>query len=251
MDDYQTRLAFLLARSGCLFFAPGLTLKDGRPSPYFVNFGNLRSGKLSWELGCCYAQWLWQSPYKGQVDVIVGPSYKGSAIAQAMAIALYKDFGWEVGFDYDRKEAKTHGEASGKANWFVTGALSDRARVLVVDDVGTSMATKVEILDKLGQETERRPISLTIQAVLIAVDREQTQAVYDSQGQVIPGVKGGDAMADFQRRSGVAVHALAGIRQILSCLARAGEPVLIDGQWRPLGKAQLAQVDEYLNIYGR
>jgi orotate phosphoribosyltransferase len=250
-EDYISRLARLLAASGCLFFAPSLRLKDGRPTPYFINFGNLRTGRLSWELGRCYAHWLMSSPYQAQIDVIVGPSYKGSAIAQATAMALEQDFGWEVAFDYDRKEAKTHGEASGGADWFVTGALFDQARVLVVDDVATSMGTKKEIVDKLRQEARRRGINLELKAVLIAVDRQQTQAVYDSQGRVVPGKKGRDAMADFQSQTGVAVHALCGIRQILASLRQSGQPLLIDGQWRPLDDEQLAQVEEYLSIYGR
>ncbi|MDR1397454.1 MAG: hypothetical protein LBJ14_06955 [Desulfarculales bacterium] len=249
--DYQIRLALLLAQSGCLFFAPGLTLKDGRPSPYFINFGRLRTGRLSWELARCYAGWLMESPYREQVDVLVGPSYKGSAIAQALALALYKDFSWEVAFEYDRKEAKTHGEASGGANLFVTGALSDRSRVLIVDDVTTSMRTKLEIVDKLGEEARRRDLTLEIKAIVTAVDREQTQAVYDREGKARPGVKGADAAAEFTRRTGIAVHALLGIREMLRILRREREPVLINGQWRPLAEEELGRVNEYLDIYGR
>jgi orotate phosphoribosyltransferase len=251
MLDYQTRLALLLARSGCLFFASGLTLKDGRPSPYFINFGRLRTGSLSWELARCYAGWLTASPYHGQVDVIVGPSYKGSAIAQALALVLYKDFAWDVAFEYDRKEAKTHGEASGGADMFVTGALSDQARVLIVDDVATSMSTKLEIVAKLREEARRRGLALEIKAIVTAVDREQTQAVYDQEGKACRGVKGADAAAEFTRQTGVSLHALLGIRNMLRLLHLAQEPVLVDGQWRPLAEEEIRRVNEYLDIYGR
>ena len=37
MKPYQENLARLLAESGALFFRSGLRLKDGRPTPYFVN----------------------------------------------------------------------------------------------------------------------------------------------------------------------------------------------------------------------
>ena len=251
MPDYQHKLARLLASSGCLFFAPNLTLKDGRPSPYFINLGNLRTGKLSWELGQCFAHWLMESQYQHQVDVIVGPSYKGSAIAQATALALYKDHGLDVAFEYDRKEAKTHGEASGGANMFVTGALYNGARVLVVDDVGTSMATKVDILDKLNGEAKRRQITLDIKAIVMAVDREQTQAVYDDKGQVRLGVKGQDAMAQFTAQTGVAVHCLLGVSHMLRLLHESTEKVLINNQWQYLGQQELEQISQYLQIYGR
>lgn len=51
MEDYKKRLAKILAETGALFFDKGLVLKDGRPTPYFVNFGMFRTGRLSMELG--------------------------------------------------------------------------------------------------------------------------------------------------------------------------------------------------------
>ena len=250
MQDYKTRLARLLAASGCLFFADSLQLKDGRPTPYFVNLGNLRSGKSSWELGQCFADWL-QTVFQEKADVLVGPSYKGSAIAQACALALYKDYNIDIAFEYDRKEAKTHGEASGGANMFVTGALFDNARVLVLDDVGTSMATKVEILDKLEKEALRRAIRLNVLGIVMAVDREQTQAVYDSDGQVKLGVKGQDAAREFKKRTGIEVFSLLGIKEMLKILRDQGELVNINGQWQPLGNKEMAVVEQYLETYGR
>ncbi len=251
MKDYQIKLAKLLASSGCLFFAPGLTLKDGRPSPYFINLGNLRDGRTSLQLGACFAAWIQESAYANKLDVIVGPSYKGSAIAQACALALYQFHNTNVAFEYDRKEAKTHGEASGQASMFVTGALTNNARVLIVDDVGTSMATKVEILEKLRQEETRRGIKLNILGIALAVDREQTQAVYDAKGEVVLGVKGRDAWAEFTNSTGIALHSLLGIRSLLSILQATGEPVKVNGQFRPLSAQDLSLVDRYLEIYGR
>ena len=46
MKPYQEDLAAILAESQALFFQDGLTLKDGRPTPYFVNFGLFRTGRL-------------------------------------------------------------------------------------------------------------------------------------------------------------------------------------------------------------
>jgi orotate phosphoribosyltransferase len=39
MEQYQEEFANILATNNILFFEEGLMLKDGRPSPYFVNMG--------------------------------------------------------------------------------------------------------------------------------------------------------------------------------------------------------------------
>lgn len=247
MEDYQRRLARLLAESGALLFKQGLTLKDGRPTPYFVNLGLFRSGRLAIGLGECFADWLAASPLAGQVDLLLGPSYKGSAIAQAAAIALWQRHGIDVAFDYDRKEKKTHGEASGKGAAFVTGALKDGARTLIIDDVGTSMATKVELLEKIGAAG----IKAKVLGVALAVDREQTQAVYDENGRVRLGERGADALAAFSEKTGLAVWPLLTIRQALAALLEDGLPVMVDGEPRPMDAELKARVDEYLAVYGR
>ncbi len=113
LKPYQQRLARLLAGCGALFFAPDLRLKDGRPTPYFVNLGKLNTGRLALEMGRCFAGWIAEQGLAGQNPVILGPSYKGSALALATAMCLWQDEAAELYFDYDRKEAKTHGEAAG------------------------------------------------------------------------------------------------------------------------------------------
>ncbi len=251
LKPYQQRLARLLAGSGALFFAPELRLKDGRPTPYFVNLGKINTGRLILELGRCLAGWIADHGLASEIEVILGPSYKGSALAQAAAMCLWQDEGMEKAFDYDRKEAKTHGEASGQKAMFVTGALTPGAKVLVIDDVGTSMATKVELLDKLNAEGQRLGQPFKVAGVLLAVDREQTQAVYDGEGKLIEGVRGPDALAAFVQKTGVPVWSLLGIRQMVGFLAQVGEPVNLAGSMRPLEAAQVDEVEQYLAVYGR
>jgi orotate phosphoribosyltransferase len=251
LQPYQEKLASLLAASGSLFFADGLRLKDGRPTPYFVNLGLFRTGRLALELGRCFAQWLANSGLADEPLVLLGPSYKGSAIAQGAAIALYQEHGIDLEFDYDRKEAKTHGEATKKGAMFVTGALTPGCRVLIIDDVGTSMATKLELLEKLEEEGQRQGKPFELAGVSLAVDREQTQAVYDEAGQVVLGVKGDDALGAFTARTGLPVWSLLGIRQAVQILHASGEPVTVDGQRRPIDDELLARVNDYLAVYGR
>lgn len=249
MKDYQKRLAELLAQSGSLLFRQGLQLKDGRPTPYFVNLGVFHTGRLAWGLGRCFADWFVDHNLGGKVDVLLGPSYKGSAIAQAAAIALQREHGIDLAFDYDRKEAKTHGEHAGKGSMFVTGALTSASRVLIIDDVGTSMATKVELLDKIGDFFgDQAP---EVVGVALAVDRQQTQAVYDDKGQVVEGKRGPDALAAFEEKTGLPVWSLLGIRQAVEYLYESGIEVMVDGEMCELDQDIFDRMEQYLAVYGR
>jgi orotate phosphoribosyltransferase len=251
MQPFQERLAKLLAASGAIFFQDGLRLKDGRPSPYFVNLGVFHTGRLVRELGACFAEWIVAQGLAENLDCIVGPSYKGSALAQAAAMALWEDHGHEVAFDYDRKEAKTHGEATGHGYLFVTGAAQKGGRILILDDVGTSMATKRELVKKLSWLTPRVERPLEILGVCLAVDREQTQAVYDEEGRLREGERGPDALAAFQEDTRLTVWSLLGIRQIIQYLYDQKLPVLVNGRRQPLDDLIMEQVQEYLATYGR
>ena len=135
----------------------------------------------------------------------------------------------DLAFDYDRKEAKTHGEATGHGYLFVTGAALEGGRFMIIDDVGTSMATKLDLVKKIRWLSPRAPKPLDIKSVCLAVDREQTQAVYDDQGRVREGRKGPDAFAAFTEETKVPVHALIGIRECIKYLYAEGIPVNIDG----------------------
>ena len=251
MKEYQRKLARLLAESGALFFQEGLRLKDGRPTPYFINLGVFRSGRLSLELGRCFAHWMKDHGLSGNVDTLVGPSYKGSAIAQATAQALWELYGEDVAFDYDRKEAKTHGEATGHGYLFVTQAALEGGRILVVDDVGTSMTTKRDLMKKLSWLEPRAVRPLEMVGVVLAVDREQTQAVYDDQGRLRENRKGQDALQAFKDDMGVEVWSLLTVRQALAILREEGLEVMVDGRLQPLDDEVMEKVDEYLATYGR
>ena len=223
---------------------------DG-PTPYFVNLGKLNTGRLALEMGRCFAGWIADHGLAGEAPVILGPSYKGSALALAAAMCLWQDEAADLAFDYDRKEAKTHGEASGAKAMFVTGALTPGAKVLIIDDVGTSMATKRDLLEKLDAEGERLGKPFEVQGVLLGVDRQQTQAVYDEKGRLVEGVRGPDALAAFVQDTGVKVWALLGIWEMVQFLAEVGEPVNMAGTMRPLEAVDVRRVEEYLAVYGR
>lgn len=250
MEDYKKRLADILAETGGLFFDKGLVLKDGRPSPYFLNFGMFRTGRLSMELGSFFADMMVARGLVDKTDIILGPSYKGSAIALATSIALYSRHGHDLFFEYDRKEEKTHGEGSIKGSLMVNRALFDGCRVFIVDDVATSMGTKHELLERLRIEAESDNIAVNVTGIGIAVDREQTSAAYDMNGRVILDQKGENAIEVFMAKTGIPVYPVARIREIMEYLYSSKVTVLINGERRPIDEETKTVFDKYINTYG-
>ena len=250
MEDHQKDFARVLAETGALFFAQGLRLKDGRPTPYFINMGLFRSGRLISLIGSYMARMLATRGLVDKLDVLVGPSYKGSALAVAVAQALWAEHGLEIMFDYDRKEAKSHGEATGRKSLFVTNALYHGARVFIIDDVATTMGTKYDLLKALKAESSARQLDLSVVGVGLAVHREQTTAVMDDKGSVREGIRGEDAIGRFIAKTGVQVYSLVGVRDVVGFLAQEGVPVLINGVRRPLDRATLKEFEDYMATYG-
>jgi len=236
MENYKKRLAEILAETGALFFDRHL--------------GMFRTGRLSMKMGAFFADMMVDCGIAAESDIILGPSYKGSAIALATAIALYSNHGKDLLFDYDRKEAKAHGEASKGGSLLVNRTFFDGCRVFVVDDVATSMRTKYDLLETVRKEAEAGCIDVKIAGIGIAVDREQTTAVTDDEGHVVLEQKGDDAIRDFVDRTGIPVHAVAGIREIVAYLYREKVPILIHGKKAPIDGETKAQFDAYLKMYG-
>jgi orotate phosphoribosyltransferase len=250
MENHVKRLAKTLAETGALFFDKGLVLKDGRPTPYFVNMAMFKTGRLSLLMGSFFAEMMISRELEKRVDVILGPSYKGSTIALSTSIALWQEYEKDVAFDYDRKEAKTHGEASGTKGMFVNQSFFDGCRLFIVDDVATSMGTKYDLLEKIEVEALLRGMTIHVEGIGIGIDREQTTAVYDEEGNVVLGRKGNSAIEDFVSKSGIGVYAVAGIREVVQHLYEEGVPVLVRGNRIPIDDKTKTEFDLYMDIYG-
>ena len=251
MEEYKRRLSLILAETGALFFDRDLILKDGRPTPYFVNLGGFNTGRLLLELGSFFAEMLVSRSLVDKIDIIVGPSYKGSAIASGTAAALFHNHGRDLLFDYDRKEAKKHGESSSSASLFVNNTFFDGCRIFVADDVVTSMETKYELIEKIDKESVSRGFHCQIIGLGIAVDREQTTAVYDKKGNVVLNKKGPNPIAELTSRKGVPFFSVAGVREIVEYLYRHKIPLFISGKKRAMDKTTKQQFDTYMETYGR
>jgi orotate phosphoribosyltransferase len=250
LKSYQQEFARFLAETGSLFFRKGLVLKDGRPSPYFVNMGKICTGRLSYRLGSFFARRLLDLNRLPEVDIILGPSYKGSAIAQALAINLWTGQQKELFFEYDRKEIKEYGEATGQKNLMVNNSFFDGCGLWIVDDVISSMATKYELLEKIARESSQKKISVRIVGLCVGIDREQTTACYDPKGKVIIGKKGEDTIRRFTEKTGIAVYAIAPISEVMKYLFEEQIPVQVENVWQPISPHLKKEFDAYLKVYG-
>ncbi|KAH9887202.1 orotate phosphoribosyltransferase [Cubamyces sp. BRFM 1775] len=153
LEKYQTELIEHGMSVGALKFGT-FTLKSGRTSPYFFNAGLLASGPVLNTLCSAYAATianaLKSSPGLPEFDILFGPAYKGIPFAAGTAILLHRDHGIDVGFAYDRKEAKDHGEGG-----ITVGTPVKGKRVLVLDDVataGTAIRATIDTVKREGGE---------------------------------------------------------------------------------------------------
>jgi orotate phosphoribosyltransferase len=156
MKDYQREFIEFAIERDVLRFGE-FTLKSGRLSPYYFNFGLFNTGSALARLGQYFAQALVDSGI--ECDVILGPAYKGIPLATTMAVALSEHHGIDMPYAFNRKEAKAHGEGGS-----IVGA-ELKGRVAIVDDVITA-GTAIREVMAIIEAHKAIPA-----ATLIAIDR--------------------------------------------------------------------------------
>ena len=211
MSDFrQEFIEFAVAR-GVLCFGEFKT-KAGRLSPYFFNAGLFNDGDALRRLGQFYAKALLAAD--PGVDLLFGPAYKGIPLVAATSVAL-AEFGRNLPFCFNRKEAKDHGEGG------VTIGAPLKGRVLIIDDVisaGTSVRESVDIIRGAGAQPA---------GVLIALDRMER-----GSGAL-------SAVQEVRTRFGIPVVSIASLDDLLAYLRARG------------GMAQLlGSVERYRKEYG-
>ena len=214
---YKEEFIRFMTECGVLTFGD-FTLKSGRKAPYFINTGNYRTGAQLCRLGEYYAQCITEHGLKA--DVLFGPAYKGIPLAAAAAIALYKEHGVEVGYAYDRKEVKDHGEGG----MIVGSKLEDGTKVVLIEDVMTSGKALREVYPKLKSVAD-----VNITGMIITVDRQEKGL--NSEKSAVQEVK-----AEF----GVDVYSIVTVSDIIAAI----ESGVVDG------KAYLPQMLAYREQYG-
>ena len=209
-DFRQDFIRFALAEK-VLCFGEFQT-KAGRLSPYFFNAGLFNHGSALRRLAEFYAKAILTSGVGH--DMLFGPAYKGIPLVAAISIAL-DEWGKDLPYAFNRKEAKDHGEGGNVIGAPLTGS------VLIVDDVisaGTSVRESVETIRQAGA----RPCG-----VAIALDRMEK-----GTGEL-------SAVQEVRQTYGIPVISIASLDDLVAYLANEGGM-----------KPQLEAVQRYRDRYG-
>lgn len=147
-----------LLEEGVLRFGD-FTLKSGRKCPYFMNFGDIKTGGAITRLAGYYAETIKDLDLGDRI--LFGPAYKGIPLAVATSVILQEKYNISLPFAYNRKEAKDHGEGGS-----IVGTIPKEGdRITIVEDVitaGTAVKESLEILKSTGARVD---------SLVIAVDR--------------------------------------------------------------------------------
>ena len=112
------------------------------------------------------------------------------------------------------------------------------------------MGTKYELIERINEEAESKNIKVNIKGVGIAVNREQTTAVYGQDGKYISGIKGDNTIKIFIEKTGVPVNFIAGIKEAVDYLYEENIPVLVRGKQQAIDEKTKSEFDQYLETYG-
>ncbi len=189
MKPYQKEFLKFAIDNNVLKFGE-FTLKSGRLSPYFFNFGLFQTGSSLAKLGEYYAQAIVDSNV--EFDMLFGPAYKGIPLVAVIAANLYEKHGIDYPYAYNRKEAKDHGEGGS-----IVGAPL-QGKVLIVDDVisaGTACREAAGIVEENNA---------SLAGICISLDRQE-------RGQ---GVK--SAVQEVEESYGIKVIHIIGLKDVIN-----------------------------------
>jgi len=218
---YQEEFIHFMVRSGVLTFGDFVT-KSGRKTPYFVNTGNYKTGSQAARLGDYYAACIQEHLPEG-VDALFGPAYKGIPLVVAAASSLYRVYGRDLPYCFNRKEVKDHGEGGSLVGY----QPKDGDRIAIVEDVvtaGTAVRESIAFF--------RHVARVDIKALFVSVDRMERGT-------------GERSALDELRDEGIQVFPIVTIRQVIDSLHNQplDGKIYIDDELR-------GRMEEYLKVYG-
>lgn len=162
MEQYKEDFIHFMIDCKVLKFGDFVT-KSGRNTPFFINTGFYRTGAQLKRLGEYYARAI-HDTFGDSFDILFGPAYKGIPLSVAASIAMQEDYGAEVGYASNRKEAKDHGEKG-----IILGTpIEDGDKVVIIEDVttaGTSIKETYPIIKAQGDAE--------VLGLVVSVDRQE------------------------------------------------------------------------------
>ncbi len=220
---YKEDFITFMVRAGVLTFGD-FTTKSGRKTPYFVNTGNYKTGAQAALLGDYYAACVQEHAPEG-VSCLFGPAYKGIPLAVTTAASLYRGYGRDLPYCFNRKEAKDHGEGGTLVGYQV----QDGDSVAIIEDVvtaGTAVRESLAFFEGLGKKVEVRHL-------FVSVDRMER------------GTGDKTTLDELRDSYGIAVHPIVTVREVMAALHNKE----IDGAV-VLDDHRLEQMEAYLAQYG-
>ena len=219
---YQEEFITFMVRAGVLTFGD-FTTKSGRRTPYFINTGNYKTGAQASQLGDYYAACIQQNLPDG-VDCLFGPAYKGIPLAVSAAASLYRNYGRDLPYCFNRKEAKDHGEGG----VMVGCKPQDGDRVVIVEDVvtaGTAVRESIALFQQVAD--------VSIRALFVSVDRMER------------GTRDCSTLDELRADHGIAVYPIVTVREIIAFLhnRELDGRVYIDDEMK-------GRMEAYLEQYG-
>jgi len=201
-----------------------------------INTGKFDSGASLSRLGSFYARAIYEKMELGiipwETTMLYGAAYKGIPLAASAAIALNAVFDIDLGWVFNRKEAKDHGEGG----VFVGMKPGAGDLVLVIDDVITAGTALRETFDLFAAQAPEAKIVGTV----IAVNRKE---------------RGNDdrltAVAEAQFELGAPIISIICIDEILAVL----KDEELERKYNSLEKVplptkeQIAAIEDYLAEY--
>lgn len=219
--SYKKEFIEFMVHAGVLTFGD-FTTKSGRKTPYFINTGNYRTGAQISALGDYYAACISESGES--LDALFGPAYKGIPLSVSAAVSLYRNYGRDMPYCFNRKEAKDHGEGGNIVGY----RPKDGDRLAIIEDVvtaGTAVRETVEFFRAVSE------VRLT--ALFVSVDRMER-----GTGEV-------STLKELEEALGLRVYPIVTVREIMNHL-RGRE---IDGRVY-MDDDMIARMEAYLQRYG-
>ena len=194
MQAYKQEFITFMVRAGVLTFGDFIT-KSGRKTPYFINTGNYRTGSQISALGDYYAACIKESGE--EFDALFGPAYKGIPLSVAAASSLYRLYGKDLPFCFNRKEVKDHGEGGS----LIGHRPKAGERVAIIEDVvtaGTAVRDTVELFQQVAD------VKLT--------------ALYVSADRMERGTGEKTTIQELRDTLGIKVYPIVTVREIIAYL---------------------------------
>ncbi|GAB7331526.1 hypothetical protein MBLNU13_g02922t1 [Cladosporium sp. NU13] len=233
LPAWKSSLISLCLSSNVLSFG-SFKLKSNRISPYFFNCGLFSNAKLIRAISSAYAEALNAQAEENAgwgFDVLFGPAYKGIPLCATTVekLGALDEKRWgEVGYAFNRKEVKDHGEGG-----LMVGESLKGKRVVIIDDVmtaGTAIRESIEMIKAQGG---------TLVGIIVAVNRqEKMPSQSEKEGKGDDGSERGSAIGEVRRETGVPVLSVLSLKDLIEGMKAMGR------------EEEVKMMEDYYKQYG-